>query len=119
MSTKTIAGQNITEHFFNTIVVGAGAAGMNCAKKLYEYMDQKGVDQPEKRIAVVTAGLPLGASRMSGSDKQTYYKMGTNPDIADSAASFAKSNCLHYSSSINPLFMVFKYLLLDFRQFAI
>jgi len=99
MSTKTIAGQNITEHFFNTIVVGAGAAGMNCAKKLYEYMDQNNVDAPEKRIAVVTAGLPLGASRMSGSDKQTYYKMGTSPDIADSAESFAKSltagGCCH------------------------
>jgi succinate dehydrogenase/fumarate reductase flavoprotein subunit len=99
MNTKNIAGQTITEHFFNTIVVGAGAAGMNCAKKLYEYMDQKGVDQPEKRIAVVTAGLPLGASRMSGSDKQTYYKMGTSPDIADSAESFAKSltggGCCH------------------------
>ena len=99
MSTKTIAGQTITEHFYNTIVVGAGAAGMNCAKKLYEYMDQKGVDEPDKRIAVVTAGLPLGASRMSGSDKQTYYKMGTSPDIADSAESFAKSlttgGCCH------------------------
>ena len=99
MSTKIIAGQTITEHFFNTIVVGAGAAGMNCAKKLYEYMDQKGVDAPEKRIAVVTAGLPLGASRMSGSDKQTYYKMGTSPDISDSPESFAVSltagGCCH------------------------
>jgi succinate dehydrogenase/fumarate reductase flavoprotein subunit len=87
----TIAGQEITEHFFSTIIVGAGAAGMNCAKKLYEYMDQKGGDEPDKRIAVVTAGLPLGASRMSGSDKQTYYKMGTSPDVADSAESFAQS----------------------------
>jgi succinate dehydrogenase/fumarate reductase flavoprotein subunit len=99
MNTKNIAGQTITEHFFNTIVVGAGAAGMNCAKKLYEYMDQNNVDAPEKRIAVVTAGLPLGASRMSGSDKQTYYKMGTSPDIADSAESFATSltggGCCH------------------------
>ena len=99
MSTKNIAGQTVTEHFFNTIVVGAGAAGMNCAKKLYEYMDHKGVEGSEKRIAVVTAGLPLGASRMSGSDKQTYYKMGTSPDISDSPESFAKSltagGCCH------------------------
>ena len=40
----TIAGQKITEHFFSTIIVGSGAAGMNCAKKLYEYMDKKDVD---------------------------------------------------------------------------
>jgi len=94
-----IAGQKVTTYCFNTVVVGSGAAGMNCAKKLYEYMEQKGVSDPQKRIAVVTAGLPLGASRMSGSDKQTYYKMGTSPDIADSAESFAKSltaaGCCH------------------------
>ena len=36
---------------------------------------------------------------MSGSDKQTYYKMGTSPDVADSAESFARSltagGCCH------------------------
>jgi len=99
METRKIADQNVTIHKFNTIVVGAGAAGMNCAKKLYEYMAQKGISNPQDRVAVVTAGVPLGASRMSGSDKQTYYKMGTSPDIADSAESFAKSltagGCCH------------------------
>ncbi len=99
MATKTIANQTITEHFYNTVVVGAGAAGMNCAKKLFEYMQQKGISNPSKKIAVVTAGIGLGASRMSGSDKQTYYKMGTSPDVADSAESFAKSltaaGCCH------------------------
>ena len=99
MEKRKIADQNVTIHKFNTVVVGAGAAGMNCAKKLYEYMDQKGVSNSQDRIAIVTAGLPLGASRMSGSDKQTYYKMGTSPDIADSAESFAKSltagGCCH------------------------
>lgn len=99
MTTKTIAGQKITEHFYNTVILGSGAAGMNCAKKLYEYMVSNGIDNPQERIAVVTAGLSLGASRMSGSDKQTYYKMGTSPDVADSAESFAKSltagGCCH------------------------
>ena len=94
-----IAGQTVTTHCYNTVVVGSGAAGMNCAKKLCEYMDQKGIENPQERIAVVTAGLSLGASRMSGSDKQTYYKMGTSPGIADSAESFAKSltagGCCH------------------------
>ena len=91
LNIRTVAGQPITEHFYSTVVVGSGAAGMNCAKKFCEYMNHKGIKDPFDRIAVVTAGLPLGASRMSGSDKQTYYKMGTSPDIADSAESFAKS----------------------------
>jgi succinate dehydrogenase/fumarate reductase flavoprotein subunit len=72
---------------------------MNCAVHLYEFMSGKGVENPQERIVVVTGGLPLGASRMSGSDKQTYYKMGTSPDIADSAEEFAKTltaaGCCH------------------------
>jgi succinate dehydrogenase/fumarate reductase flavoprotein subunit len=99
MELHQISGQNVTVHFYNTVIVGAGAAGMNCAVHLYEFMQQIGVDDAEKRIAVVTAGLPLGASRMSGSDKQTYYKMGTSPDVPDSAEDFAKSltaaGCCH------------------------
>ncbi|MHC4628944.1 MAG: oxidoreductase, partial [Planctomycetota bacterium] len=54
--------------------------------------------------AVVTAGVGLGASRMSGSDKQTYYKMGTSPDVADSAEDFAKSltaaGCCHGDTAL-------------------
>jgi succinate dehydrogenase/fumarate reductase flavoprotein subunit len=62
-------------------------------------MKRKGVDDPHKQIIVVTGGLALGASRMSGSDKQTYYKMGTSPDVPDSAEEFAKTltaaGCCH------------------------
>jgi succinate dehydrogenase/fumarate reductase flavoprotein subunit len=83
----------------NTVRVGAGAAGMNCAVHLYEFMKAKGVESPEDLIAIVTAGVGLGASRMSGSDKQTYYKMGTSPTVADSAMDFAKTltafGCMH------------------------
>ncbi|MHC4487048.1 MAG: FAD-binding protein [Planctomycetota bacterium] len=99
METKQIANQTITFHRYNTVIVGSGAAGMNCAVHLYEFMSRKGVENPQERIAVVTAGIGLGASRMSGSDKQTYYKMGTSPDVADSAEEFAKSltaaGCCH------------------------
>ncbi len=99
METKTVANQAINIHRYNTVIVGAGAAGMNCAVHLYEFMSQKGVPGPQERIAVVTGGIGLGASRMSGSDKQTYYKMGTSPDVPDSAEEFAKSltaaGCAH------------------------
>ena len=91
-------------HNYNTIIVGSGAAGMNCGVHLCEFMEQKGIKNPGNRIAVVTSGIGLGASRMSGSDKQTYYKIGTSPDIADSAEEFAKSltaaGCCHYDTAL-------------------
>ncbi len=99
MKSIQTAGQQVKIHEYNTVIVGAGAAGMNCAVHLCEMMSGKGVPDAESRIAVVTAGVELGASRMSGSDKQTYYKMGTSPDVADSAEEFAKSltagGCCH------------------------
>ncbi len=99
MKTVQIKNQKITVHQYHTLIVGAGAAGMNCAVHLYEFMTQKGVEKAEKKIGVITAGIGLGALRMSGSDKQTYYKLGTSPDVADSAEDFAKSitanGCVH------------------------
>jgi len=99
METRPIANQTIATHCYNTVVVGAGAAGMNCAVHLYEFMSENGIKDAQNRIAVVTAGLHLGTSRMSGSDKQTYYKMGTSRDMADSAKEFAKTltnaGCCH------------------------
>ena len=101
---RQIANQSVTIHSYNTVIVGSGAAGMNCAVHLYEFMSQKGVENPQERIAVVTAGIGLGASRMSGSDKQTYYKMGTSADVPDSAEEFAKSltaaGCCHGDLSL-------------------
>jgi len=83
MKTIQIKNQKINVYQYHTLIVGAGAAGMNCAAHLYEFMTQKGVENAEKKIGVITAGLGLGASRMSGSDKQTYYKLGTSPDVAE------------------------------------
>jgi len=104
METKKIGDQTVTLHRYNTVVVGAGAAGMNCAVHLCEFMQQKGIENIAERVAVVTAGVGLGASRMSGSDKQTYYKMGTSPEVADSAEEFAKSltaaGCCHGDTAL-------------------
>jgi len=94
-----ISGQTIAFHHYDTVIVGSGAAGLNCAVHLYEFMSRKGVKNPQERIVIVTAGLGLGASRMSGSDKQTYYKIGTSPDVPDSAEEFARTltaaGCCH------------------------
>jgi succinate dehydrogenase/fumarate reductase flavoprotein subunit len=77
---------------------------MNCAVHLYEFMTDSGVKDARNRIAVVTAGLALGASRMSGSDKQTYYKLGTSRKMPDSAEEFAKSltaaGCCHHDLAL-------------------
>jgi succinate dehydrogenase/fumarate reductase flavoprotein subunit len=99
METREIASQQVTFHRYNTVIVGAGAAGMNCAVHLCEFMKRKGIEDARDRIAVVTRGLGLGASRMSGSDKQTYYKLGTSPGVPDSARAFAETlttaGCCH------------------------
>ena len=99
MEIRQIAGEQVTFHRFNTVVVGAGAAGMNCAVHLCEFMKRKEIEAPQDRIAVITRGLALGASRMSGSDKQTYYKLGTSPNVPDCAKAFADTltaaGCCH------------------------
>jgi len=89
--TLTIDGFSIPVTRVNTVIVGAGAAGMNCAVQLVGFWRARGVSDPAGRVMVVTGGVTLGASRMSGSDKQTYYKMGTSPRVADTAAEFAEA----------------------------
>ena len=88
----------------NTIIVGAGAAGMACAVQLVRFWRLKGVKDPASRVLVVTGGLALGASRMSGSDKQTYYKMGTSPRVPDTAEDFARTltafGCCHGDTAL-------------------
>ncbi len=60
----------------NTAVVGSGAAGLNAAVRLKQF----GVDD----VAVITEGLMMGTSRNTGSDKQTYYKLGIGGEAPDS-----------------------------------
>ena len=92
---------NVTIPVYTTgsCIVGAGAAAMGHAVHLYEMHTQAGLEQAQDRILVVTRGIGLGASRMSGSDKQTYYKMGTSPRVPDTALDFARTmagpGCMH------------------------
>ena len=66
----------------NTLVVGTGAAGYNAAIRLKQF----GVDS----IAIISEGKNIGTSRNTGSDKQTYYKLGMAGDVPDSIQAMAK-----------------------------
>ncbi len=76
---------------FNTVVVGSGAAGLNCADLIAQ---TSGLS-----VAVVTEGINMGTSRNTGSDKQTYYKLtlsGSAPDsVEDMARSFFDGGAMH------------------------
>jgi len=65
----------------NTLVVGTGAAGYNAAIRLKKF----GVDS----VAIATEGVKIGTSRNTGSDKQTYYKLGMAGDMKDSVKDMA------------------------------
>ncbi len=99
-----VGAAEIAVHRANTVVVGAGAAGMSCAVQLVRSLRARGVAGPQERLLVVTGGLALGASRMSGSDKQTYYKMGTSPRVPDTAEDFARTltafGCCHGDTAL-------------------
>lgn len=69
-------------HTFDCIVIGTGAAGYNAACRLV----QMGVN-----AAIVTEGVCCGTSRNTGSDKQTYYKLGLSGDSPDSVRKMAKN----------------------------
>ena len=58
------------EYFtFDAIIIGSGAAGYAAACRLKEL--------GAASVAVVTEDVNAGTSRNTGSDKQTYYKLGT------------------------------------------
>ncbi len=66
-----------------TLIIGTGAAALNCAEHLWEM----GV----RDLAIATDNLGGGTSNNSGSDKQTYYKIGIFGGTPDSPLDFAKA----------------------------
>ncbi len=79
-------GLKIPMYTLNTVVIGSGAAGLNCVNRLYREMQETGVKNPQDQVALITRGMGLGTSHNSGSDKQTYYKMGQELDKAEDFA---------------------------------
>jgi len=98
-SLRLEAGVDVPLWRVHTLVVGSGAAALNAAVHLCQFWIHKGVPDPERRLLVITDGLGHGTSRLSGSDKQTYYKLGTSASAADSPRLFAETlaanGCMH------------------------
>lgn len=82
---------NVPVYVCNTLVIGSGAAALNCADHLYSF----GV----KDLLIVTEELGGGTSNRSGSDKQTYYKLSLFGDSPDSTYEMARTlfdgGCMH------------------------
>lgn len=87
LRTMHVNGETITVpvYSFNTVVVGSGAAGLNCAD-LIAVRAKEG-----QTVAIVTEGINMGTSRNTGSDKQTYYKLTLSGDTPDSVGDMAQS----------------------------
>ena len=75
----------------HTLIVGSGAAGLNCAERLFN----GGIND----VVIITANVCGGTSYCSGSDKQTYYKMSNFGSTTDSPIDMAHSlfdgGCMH------------------------
>jgi succinate dehydrogenase/fumarate reductase flavoprotein subunit len=70
-------------YVIHTLVVGSGAAGLNAAIQVH----REGVED----VLIVTEGLGKGTSINTGSDKQTYYKLGLCGSESDSPEDLAES----------------------------
>ena len=67
----------------DALVIGTGAAGYNAACRIRQL--------GKKSVAIVTEGVRMGTSRNTGSDKQTYYKLGLGGDSPDSVGQMAQN----------------------------
>ncbi|MCX7015065.1 MAG: FAD-binding protein [Candidatus Sumerlaeota bacterium] len=96
---RTLQDMPIPVFSLNTLIVGSGAAGLGCAAHVFREFEEAGIPSPATEVAIVTRGLGLGTSNNSGSDKQTYYRLGPHGAEADSPWDFARTlaanGCMH------------------------
>ncbi|MBN1888090.1 MAG: FAD-binding protein [Thermoflexales bacterium] len=87
MRTETLDGAPLRNGtlitWVHTLVIGSGASGLNAAVQLRA----GGVED----VLIVTEGLHMGTSINTGSDKQTYYKLGLYGQEADSPLAMAET----------------------------
>ena len=74
----------VREIVTRTAVVGSGCAGLNAADCLAALGQE---------VLLITEGMNSGTSRNTGSDKQTYYKLGLAGDDGDSVGDLARTLC--------------------------
>lgn len=67
---------------YDVVVIGSGAAGYSAACRIRE--------DGRKSVCIVTEGILCGTSRNTGSDKQTYYKLGLGGSFPDSVRGMAR-----------------------------
>jgi len=79
----SIQGKAFPFYRCHTLIIGSGAASLNCALHLHNF----GL----KDIAIVTECLGGGTSNNSGSDKQTYYKLSLFGEEKDSVYEMANT----------------------------
>lgn len=80
------ASQNTVEipcHIVHTLVIGSGAAGLNAAVQVRQ--------NDIADVLIISEGLQMGTSINTGSDKQTYYKLGLGGSEPDSPESVAQT----------------------------
>ena len=85
LATKT-ASQKAAEipcHIVHTLVIGSGTAGLNAAVQVRR--------NDIEDVMIISEGLQMGTSINTGSDKQTYYKLGLWGNEADSPDSVAQA----------------------------
>lgn len=68
--------------YFDTIVIGTGAAGYNAAGEIKKLC--------KKPVCIITEDINAGTSRNTGSDKQTYYKLTLGGGFSDSVRKMAE-----------------------------
>ncbi|MFC1585580.1 FAD-binding protein [Fibrobacterota bacterium] len=87
METKTLQlepeGISYTLHKTHTLVIGSGAAGLNAGVQLAAV--------GMKDMIIVSEGLDKGTSINTGSDKQTYYKIGMCSNDNDSPEALSQA----------------------------
>ena len=76
-------GKALKQYTYDVIVIGTGAAGYNAACRIRQLSDRS--------VAIVTEGVNCGTSRNTGSDKQTYYKLGLGGEAKDSVRCMAEN----------------------------